>query len=215
MTTKQEYKKKMKQLAIMEAAETIFLKKPYSWITVNEIAKMAGVTKRTLYQYFPSKLALFVRMFENYLKELHKRILDIEQEQIPPERKLLRIFVAQFSFSMENQDFMRLFWTLDTAEFDGVLPEELAQSIRLWNRDMIDISLRVIREGQEQGVIMPCAPEMLVHMMSAFNKGVVIHTNKEAKLSIADVDGETLHHLFIDLISNALFPRSDSETAPC
>jgi TetR/AcrR family fatty acid metabolism transcriptional regulator len=205
MTTKQEYNKKMKQLAIMQAAESIFLKKPYGSITVNEIAKKAGVTKRTLYNYFPSKLALFVRMFENYLQELHRRILAVDQEELTPDRKLFKILEVQFSFSMENQDFMRLFWTLDSDEFDGVLPEELARSIHLWNRNMIDIGVRVVRDGQRKGVISPCEPEMLVHMMSAFNKGIVIHTNKEAKLSIADVDGKQLHQLFFNLVSKGLF----------
>lgn len=221
MTAKQEYNKKMKQLTIMQAAESIFLKKPYSSITVDEIAKEAQVTKRTLYNYFPSKLALFVGMFEKYLQELHRQTLAVYHEPIPADEKLFRVLKVQFAFSLQNQDFMRLFWTLDTDEFDGVLPEELSRGIQLWNREMIDVCIRVVEEGQREGLILQCEPEMLIHMMSAFNKGVVIHTYKEAKLSIANVDGQQLQQLFVQLVSKGLLrqpPRMQetpaSDTGP-
>ena len=200
MSTKQEYKKKMKQLAIMQAAESIFLNKAYSSITVDEIAKQAGVTKKTLYSYFPSKLALFVRMFENYLQDLHRLILTASEEEIPPDQKLRSIMEVQFAFSLENQDFMRLFWNLDSDEFDGVLPEELIRGIQLWNRDMIDICMKVISQGQEAGKIRSYDPEMLIHLISAFTKGVIFHTKKEAKLSIANVDANQLQALFNNFI---------------
>ena len=203
-------------MAVMRAAEEIFLKKPYSAITVNEIAESAGVTKRTLYSYYPSKLALFVQMFENYLQQLHKQILSAAQEDLPPDKKLLRISQVQFSFTRENEGFMRLFWTLDSDEFDGELPHELAQGIRLRNNDMIETAVRIIEEGQKQGIIAPCDPQLLVHAMSAFVKGIIFHTNKEAKLSIARVDPGRLQELFLDLITKGLFlspPASEKDSA--
>jgi TetR/AcrR family fatty acid metabolism transcriptional regulator len=197
----------MKQLAIMRAAEETFLKKPYSAITVNEIARKAGVTKRTLYSYFPSKLALFIQMFEDYLQKMHKRILAAGQSDLPPYERFINVINEQFAFNQEHHAFMRLFWTLDSDEFDGEIPEELKQSIRFWNRDMIDIAVKIIEEGQSQGIFAGCEPEMLVHMMSAFNKGVVIHTSKEARLNIASVSPEKLQKLFMELLTSGFFKK--------
>ena len=205
MSTKTEYNKRMKQLAIMQAAEETFLQKPYSSTTVDEIAKKAGVTKRTLYSYFPSKLALFVQMFEDYLQKLHKRILSVAQTDLPVYQRFVNILDELFAFNRENEAFMRLFWTLDSDEFDGDLPEELKRSIQFWNRDMIGTAVKVIKEGQRQGVFVQCDPEMLVHMMSAFCKGIILHTNKEAKLSIADVTQEELQAIFMELLHKGLF----------
>jgi AcrR family transcriptional regulator len=207
MTSKKEYNRRIKQLAIMRAAEETFLKKPYSAITVNEIARKAGVTKRTLYSYFPSKLALFIQMFEDYLQKLHKRILAAGQSELPAYDRFIDIINELFAFNQENQAFMRLFWTLDSDEFDGEIPEELKQGIRIWNRDMIDIAVKIIEEGQHEGVFAACEPELLVHMMSAFSKGVLIHTNKEAKLNIASVSSENLQKLFMELLTSGFFKR--------
>jgi AcrR family transcriptional regulator len=207
MTSKKEYNRRIKQLAIMRAAEETFLKKPSSAITVNEIARKAGVTKRTLYSYFPSKLALFIQMFEDYLQKLHKRILAAGQSELPAYDRFIDIINELFAFNQENQAFMRLFWTLDSDEFDGEIPEELKQGIRIWNRDMIDIAVKIIEEGQHEGVFAACEPELLVHMMSAFSKGVLIHTNKEAKLNIASVSSENLQKLFMELLTSGFFKR--------
>jgi len=207
MATKKEYNKKLKQLAILRAAEELFLNKPYGSITVNEIAANAGVTKRTVYSYYPSKLALFIQMFEDYLQKLHKQILTIAQKDLRPDKKLLQVMDVQFCFTRDNQAFMRLFWTLDSQEFDGELPQELTQSICLWNRDMLEKVTKIVKEGQDQGLIVTCSPELLVHVMSAYVKGIIFHTNKEAKLNIARVELQGLYELFLQLISKGIFPN--------
>ncbi len=217
MNTKKEYNKKLKQLAIIRAAEEIFLNKPYGSITVNEIARNAGVTKRTVYSYYPSKLALFIQMFEDYLQKLHKQILTISHKDLPPDEKILRIMDTQFCFTRDNQSFMRLFWTLDSQEFDGELPQELTQSICLWNRDMIETATKIVKQGQDQGLIVKCDPELLVHTMSAYVKGIIFHTNKEAKLNIARVEVQGLYELFLQLISKGIFlspPAQENVSSP-
>lgn len=207
MATKQEYNKKVKQLAVLHAAEETFLKKAYRSITMNEIAKLAGVTKRTIYSYYPSKLALFIQMFEDYLQKLHNKILDVAGKNLPPDEKLVLMADVVFTFTVENEAFMRLFWTLDSHEFDGEIPPELAKSIHLWNRDMIETAVKITRKGQEQGLIAFCDPELLIHVISAFIKGTIFHTNKEAKLSIARVDPEQMQNLFMRLVSRGLSPH--------
>jgi AcrR family transcriptional regulator len=206
MSRKREYKKKMKALEIMSVAEALFLKKPYNAITVDEIARMSGITKRTLYAYFPSKLALFTRMFDDYLQKLNHGILEIIDQHHDAKETVFHIINYLHDFSKQNERFMRLFWSLDSDEFNGELPQDLVQSINLWNRSMIDMVVAVIKKGQQAGVIMDKDPEMIVHVISSFNKGIFVHTNKEAKLNIANVDTTDLNRMFWDLIHPTLFP---------
>lgn len=207
MVGKREYNKKLKSLSILSAAEEIFLQKAYSAITVDEIAKRARVTKKTLYTYFPSKLALFTQMFDDYLKRLNKAMLEIIGKKLSPEKTIFQTFNYLYEFTKENEKFMRLFWTLDSAEFDGDLPGDLVQSIHLWNKSMIDQVKRVVIQGQEQGTIADYDPELIVHTMSAFNKGIFIHSNKESKLNIADVSTDHLNKTFWNLITSGLFTK--------
>lgn len=48
-----------KRQDIIDAASRIFLREGFSAASVNDIARRAGVSKRTLYKYFDSKTALF------------------------------------------------------------------------------------------------------------------------------------------------------------
>jgi TetR/AcrR family transcriptional repressor of mexJK operon len=53
-----------KQLAIVEAAEKLFLDKGFGSTSMDDIAKEAGVSKRTVYAHFTSKELLFSSVME-------------------------------------------------------------------------------------------------------------------------------------------------------
>ena len=209
MTSKLEYNKKKKILAIVQAAEEVFCQKPYSSITVDEIAARAGVTKRTLYSYFPSKLALFTRISEECLQALNKEVLEAIGQDLPVDKLIKEAVGVLFRFTQKNEKFMRLFWTLDSEEYNGQLPDDLVQGIKLWNRGMIENMTELIKRGQKEGAIAPCDPELLVHLFSAMNKGIFIHANKEGKFNIASIPAQGLQELLLELIDKGLFQGRD------
>lgn len=51
-----------RERALLDAALQCFAANGYSGTTMDQVAEAAGLTKPTLYQYFPSKEALFARM---------------------------------------------------------------------------------------------------------------------------------------------------------
>lgn len=53
-----------KQHAIVSAAEALFLQQGYGVISMDQIAKKAGVTKQTVYRYFDSKNELFAAVMQ-------------------------------------------------------------------------------------------------------------------------------------------------------
>lgn len=57
--SKRESNKEKKKAAFIAAAEALFLQKGFENTSIDEVAKEAGLTKRTLYQYFNSKEDLF------------------------------------------------------------------------------------------------------------------------------------------------------------
>lgn len=54
--------------AVVEAARTLFLKHGYAGTTMEEIAESAGLTKRTLYNNYADKEALFTGIVQDALK---------------------------------------------------------------------------------------------------------------------------------------------------
>src|SRR5262245_55202923 len=53
--------------AVVAAARTLFLSKGYAGTTMEEIAALAGLTKRTLYNNYGDKNALFTQIVANVL----------------------------------------------------------------------------------------------------------------------------------------------------
>ena len=211
MALQADLRKQRKTLSIIQAAEEIFFKKPYSSITVDEIAQAAGVTKKTLYSYFPSKLALFIHMFEYYLQQLHRRLIEASEREPRMDRYILEVARVLFKFTWENEKFMRFFWSMDSSEFDGEAPPELLQSVRSVNRASIDMVAEFLRRGQDQGIIRKdFDPELLVHIISAFNKGLLIHTNKEAKFNVAKINPEYMYEQYLRLITPGLLQAPES-----
>nr|WP_281417238.1 TetR/AcrR family transcriptional regulator [Plastoroseomonas hellenica] len=69
-----------------DAAEAVFLRDGYAAATMDEVARRAGMSKRTLYQVFPSKAALFVAVLEDYAAPMH---IDVAIEAEPDVGKAL------------------------------------------------------------------------------------------------------------------------------
>lgn len=208
MAEKNGVTRKVIHLNIMQAAKELFLEKRYSAITVDEIAKRAGVTKRTVYGHFPSKLALFVHMFDDYLQQLQLELLRVLKIETEPLVLLRNLADALFHFTRENERFMRLFWTLGSDEFEGVIPEELIERIKLWNRSMIFEVTRVVKKNGGERLFERYDPELLYHLMSAINKGIFLHTNKSDKFRIATIDPEHLYQLMMGIVERGIFGMS-------
>lgn len=64
-------KKKIETKAtITRCAESLFINKGYLETDMNDIATMAGITKRTIYRYFPTKEALGFSIWTNVVSSL-------------------------------------------------------------------------------------------------------------------------------------------------
>jgi AcrR family transcriptional regulator len=60
----------VKMLALMEAAEDIFIAKGYHTATMSDVAKAAGMSKKTVYQLIESKAELFAHLLAHHQSKL-------------------------------------------------------------------------------------------------------------------------------------------------
>lgn len=68
----------MKEQQIIEAARKLFGKYGFKKVTMDEIAREANVTKKTVYTYFSSKEELFKYFIDEELKNMKKIIEKVE-----------------------------------------------------------------------------------------------------------------------------------------
>ncbi|MEA4932328.1 MAG: TetR/AcrR family transcriptional regulator [Lawsonibacter sp.] len=77
---------------LFACADKLFLQNDYKDVSVEAIARMAGVTKGTFYVHFESKDALYVQLFSGYVERLdtqYKAFLDTLQPEMSSSETLL------------------------------------------------------------------------------------------------------------------------------
>ncbi len=90
-----------KRLAVHEAARTLFLARGYGAVSMDAVAKAAGVSKATLYAYFPSKEALFADIIGTGNVRLEAAIEDAaDHHELPIREALVAILTRWLDFSL-------------------------------------------------------------------------------------------------------------------
>jgi AcrR family transcriptional regulator len=208
MAGKREQRKETIRKAIIKATAEAFFEKGYKKTSLDEITKRAGVTKRTLYKYFPSKVTLYCDMVDHYIQGLNSRLSKTLTLNLSTDKKLLRLVDDLISFSRENEEFMHIFITFDVHQFEGMPPSELVDRVNLLRQTMIKDIAEVVRKGQEQGVVIDHDPELLVHLVLAVCKGIYSHANLETNLLNTDVSLDALFETLFTILNKDVIKQT-------
>jgi AcrR family transcriptional regulator len=182
-------------LNIQKTAIDLFGQKKYRDISMNEIARLSRITKGTLYKYYPSKIALFVSIFENHLQRFIEEELRMNYAGLSYQDTLATMFRRLYEYTRDNRGFMRLFWMLNSDTVEGELPQELLQRIQELNTTLIEITARCLEGKKCTGLFGACHPALVTHLFSAMNKGLHMQIDKETGLDIGGVSGDALFEL--------------------
>lgn len=193
----QAKRKELTRLSIVQAALALFSKNNFDSVTVEAITKQANCTKRTFYKYYPSKLALISSIFEERLQELYT----LQIKSFVGCATGLDVAICSFEnlceFTKNNLEFMKIFWFI-ADKHSKDLPEELFERINGWNRMIIDLTATTISQKGITGFWSRQSSYLIVHYLSALNKGIYIHQDKESKLSVMDTTTQELIQITID-----------------
>jgi len=158
-----------------EVRDRIFLKTQeklatigYSKTSMDEIAGELGMSKKTLYKFFPTKLKLAEMLVEWVLAEINRRCDAILASPLPAVEKLLRIV------QMITEQQQRFVTRILLESLRSHLPH-LWQRIEVFRRERMRKNLEVIIEqGKRDGTIRAdFNREMFFHfLLGAINEGI-------------------------------------------
>ncbi|NJE49346.1 TetR/AcrR family transcriptional regulator [Thermococcus sp. 9N3] len=94
---------------IIEAALELFSERSYHEVSVEEIARKAGVSKGGLFHHFPSKYELAKAVFFHYLTQWERELGEVMEKADGPEERLRVLVGAMFDFVSQNQKLYRFF----------------------------------------------------------------------------------------------------------
>ncbi|GCE07475.1 TetR family transcriptional regulator [Dictyobacter aurantiacus] len=91
MTVEEGERARAKREQILEGARRVFLREGFAAASTDELAKEAGVSKRTLYAYYPGKEELFVDVVRSLtIENPQTRVLDFMRSLQPRNAEELR-----------------------------------------------------------------------------------------------------------------------------
>src|SRR5688572_29321322 len=96
--TKRRMRGPERRAQLLDVARTMFHRHGFHSVTMDTVAKEAGVTKPILYDHFPSKRELYVGLLEEDIDSLRKRV-HAALEDSPGNRERIRASIqAYFDF---------------------------------------------------------------------------------------------------------------------
>lgn len=203
-TRKQGYRNK-----ILRSAKEIFLEKGFRSTSTDEIAARAGVTKRTLYKYYSSKLALYIAMYEDYLHALNSENKKISKLSLPVDQIILKYFETFYKFTYKNENFMRFFlWELDSNEFKGKVPDELKDKVNKLIDEMYRAVIEHVNRVSEGSKDLNIEPRFLIHVLLAMQKGISMHANSGQRFKKKYISADKLFNLFKIVLKNGIYQSS-------
>ena len=129
---------------IFESAIKIFSESGYRGSTMDDIATNAGLAKGTLYYHFASKEEIFNFIVEEGLQILQNQVNEIQNMNIEPIEKLIKICRIQLTFLYGYTNFFKVvmsqLWGNENRQ------DELRQKIRKYINE-IEINIKAAMEN--------------------------------------------------------------------
>ncbi|HEY0281153.1 MAG TPA: TetR/AcrR family transcriptional regulator [Rhizomicrobium sp.] len=190
---------------ILEAAMKVFAEKGFAAARMEDIAARAGVTKGTIYLYFPSK----EEMFKSLARETVHAALAGGAQQVRDfsgtSREMLVTLLSAISAFMQDKD--RAMLPKIIMSESGNFPE-LA---RFWRSEVVDRALAMvaaaITQGIERGEFRPLPPEHVAKLCVAPIILSLIWRTTFGALETVPTDHQKMFALHLDVLLKGLAPE--------
>lgn len=172
---------------ILNSAMTIFCRKGYAAAKVSDIATEARVSQGLVYNYFPSKDALFSDVVRNMMNGLESAVIDSLNIGGSPEESIRSLCRTMHTGVLEWPEY----WTL-VVEFSKAeaIPNEARDCLAEYNERLLRAITNVFKAGQQAGIFVDENPYILASfLVSVFNGFALNNTNiPKDKRTIPSVD---------------------------
>ena len=136
----------MKEEQIVDTARKLFGKYGYKRVSMDEIAREANVTKKTIYSYFKSKEDVYFAVIESELERLSDKMDEVAARRIRPQDKIIELIYTHLN--MIKETVMRN-GNLRAAFFRNIWMVEKVR--KNFDEDEIELFRKVYAEGKAEG----------------------------------------------------------------
>ena len=192
----------MKEKQIVDAARKLFYKFGFKKVSMDEIAREAGVTKKTVYTYFSSKEELFKYFIQEESDNMKKIVEDIEKEN-------LDFFEAvhQIIFQLIKYKNKRQFFKLMTNEAEVLKSSIASKSLNLIDEQIQSYIYDIVKNAMDKGYIKKENPEVVTFLVYKMYIALMFDWSETRE----KLDEEEIAKTILDILKNGLGEREINE----
>ena len=165
---------------IINVARRLFSKHGIGNITMNDVAKAANKSRRTLYTYFQSKEQLLEASIEMEVKKISTAVTKVAMSNLPADKKIIKLV------------FVRLQMTRSIVRRNGCMHSDylfIVEHIRkTFDAKEIALFRHIITEGNQKGLFNSESPDLAARFLHFCLKGIempfingIINRNNDEK----------------------------------
>ena len=160
--------REIRENLIVDAARTVFGSKTYDQVSMNEIAKAAGIAKSSIYTYFPNQESLFVETaFRDTCKFIASLKARVQAERAPS----LETFMNDYlDYHIEHDAHWRM---ITHFALHGNIGEASAEKLNQISRQVMDLLETVLKKFDYKD-----DTRLLAHTLFAALSGIMISFRK-------------------------------------
>ena len=163
-----QQERQIREDLIIEAARSVFGTKTYDQVSMNEIAKAAGIAKSSIYTYFPNQEALFV---ETAFRDTEKFIASLDRKLQKAEGLTLNTFINDYlDYNIEHDAHWRM---ITHFALHGNIGAASAQKLNRISIQMMDLLETVLEKIGCRG-----DNRLMAHTLFAALSGIMISFRK-------------------------------------
>jgi TetR/AcrR family transcriptional regulator, fatty acid metabolism regulator protein len=152
--------KEVKRQRLLDAAVAVVSREGTVGLTMDNVAREAGVAKGTLYVYFKSKQELLKAAIEAIIQPNIEELIQILSAQDSPKTKLKAMTLRHLAYYEDHRDFFRVF-VHDRMTYLARLKRYRSSRFQ----DFVDSVAHVIEEGIEEGRFRPIDAQKLAALL--------------------------------------------------
>jgi TetR/AcrR family transcriptional regulator len=206
--TKHDVIADFRRAELVHAANTVFARKGFAGASVEEIAKVAGVAKGTVYLYYPSKHDIYWAALESGIVALDRSVrAAVETCERSLHAQLLAIARTKLAYFDERRDFFRIFFSELGSQACEVSTHPRLRPLYL---EQVHFVETLIDEAVSRGEIARCEPRRVAFAIADLARGVVRRRLLEPALTSIDEDAAFI----VDLLWNGVGGKAPTKRSP-
>lgn len=188
----------MKEEQIVNAARDLFTMYGYKKVSMDEIAKKAGVTKRTVYMYFNSKEELLKYFINEEIQNMKKIVEQSENTNKSFMENIHQVIVKLIKYT-RNREFLHLIFQ----ESEAFKNETVIESIKVIDTSIQNYIKEKLEYAVDKGYIKVKDIDITAFLIYKMYIALMFEWNEQEK----KIDEESITENIIYILKNGLERR--------